>query len=83
MDRFQFTRISPALAIIGVVLVIVGIAIVSQDVGSCPMNAPDCFHTFAGTNSPITPIGDAVGVIGALFVVSSFVVALTHRSQPK
>ena len=77
----ELKRVALILTIFGIGLVLSGIGIVSQDVGSCPIITigGGCYHTFAGTNISITPTGDAIGIVGAILAASSFAIALLQR----
>ena len=77
----ELKRVALILTIFGIGLVLSGIGIVSQDEGSCFANAGYCFHTFAGTNIPITPTGIAIGIVGAILAASSFAIALLQRKS--
>jgi hypothetical protein len=73
-----------ALGIVGIGLVLAGIGVISEDVGSCPampVGVTGCYHTFAGTSMPITPTGVAISSMGAIIAVGSLVVGLLQRGS--
>jgi len=77
-------RFTLALGIVGIGLVLAGIGVISDDVGSCPampVGVIGCYHTLAGTSIPITPTGIAISSIGAVLVAGNIMIGLSQRGS--
>lgn len=78
------SKLFAVLFVVGFVLVFIGFAVQGLDIGSCPAmgygNVTSvCYHTFLGTDIPITVVGNVLMFVGGLLIAATIASTLYGR----
>ncbi len=79
----QANSIALVLVVLAIVSGLVSLSVMLQDVGSCPLNEPDCDHAYfiGGTYFWMRPIYIGFGIASLVLFLSALVFALYGRRR--